>query len=164
MNEMMFEEIIQKYTDTVFRLALNQTGNRADAEDITQEVFLYMFKSSKSFDSDEYIKAWLIRSTINRCHSFFRSAYKKHVVTVDELPELTDNGKNVFTDVEESEVYAAVQNLPAKYKAAIHLFYYEDMSIAEIAIATGTKENTVKSQLSRGREMLAKTITKEAAV
>lgn len=62
---------------------------------------------------------------------------------------------------EKSEIYYAVQSLPEKYRLTVHLFYYENMSVAEISRLTKTKESTVKSQLSRARDMLKK-ILKEA--
>ena len=140
------EEIIKFFFDTVYKLALSHTKNKADAEDITQEVFLRYVKYTKPFDSMEHIKAWLIRVTVNRCHSHFTSNYRKKTVELsEEIP---------FDTPEKGEVYYAVSELSAKYRVVIHLFYYEDMSIYEISRCLGRNESTVKSQLKRGREML----------
>lgn len=139
-------EITEKYLNTVYRLALSQTKNVADAEDITQDVFLRFMQNSKPFASPEHIKAWLIRVTINRCHSLFTSSWhKKTEALSEEIP---------FNSPEKSDVYYAVLELPQKYRTVIHLFYYEDMSVAEISSTLRLKETTVKSQLHRAREIL----------
>ena len=139
-------EMTEKYFDTVYRLALSRTKDTEHAADVTQEVFLKYIKSDKVFQSEEHVKAWLIRVTINCSNSLFTSSWYKNTAP------LTEDIK--FETEEKSEVYYAVAGLPLKYRTAIHLFYYEDMSIAEIAMATSQKESTVKSQLKRGREML----------
>lgn len=140
------EEIIRKYFNTVYRLAITQTGNISMAEDVTQEVFLKYLQTKKEFHSDEHIKAWLIRVTINCARSVFRSSWFRTSVPLEE--EIT------FDVPEKSEVYFAVQGLPSKYRTVIHLFYYEEMSVKEIAQCMKSNENTVKSLLHRGREML----------
>lgn len=145
-KEIPKEEIIKFFFDTVYKLALSQTKNKADAEDISQEVFLKYIKQTKSFESMEHIKAWLIRVTINRCHSYFSSNHRKKTVELtEEIP---------FDTPEKGEVYYAVSELAPKYRVVIHLFYYEDMAISEISRCLGRNESTVKSQLKRGREML----------
>ena len=140
------DEIIRRHFDMVYRLALSQTRNIANAEDVTQEVFLRFIQKYSSLKSDEHIKAWLIRVTVNCSKSIFMGAWnRKTVPLTDEIS---------FDTPEKSEVYFAVQSLPSKYRAVIHLFYYEDMSIKEIAAAMGLKQSTVKSRLFRGRELL----------
>lgn len=140
------EEIIRRYFNTVYRLAVTQTGNISMAEDVTQEVFLKYIQTEKKFRSDEHIKAWLIRVTINCARSIFRSSWFRTSVPLEE--EIS------FDIPEKSEVYFAVQGLPPKYRTVIHLFYYEELSVKEISECTHLKENTVKSLLRRGREML----------
>lgn len=140
------EDIIRRYFNTVYRLAITQTGNISMAEDVTQEVFLKYIQTEKKFQSDEHIKAWLIRVTINCARSIFRSSWFKTSVPLEE--EIS------FDIPEKSEVYFAVQELPPKYRTVIHLFYYEELSIKELSQCLHLKENTVKSLLRRGREML----------
>lgn len=140
------DEIIRKYIDMVYRLALSRMKDKSMADDVVQEVFLRYISSQRKFESDEHIKAWLIRVTINCSNSVFESSwFKKTAPLSDEL---------VFDTPEKGEVYYAVLELPKKYRTVIHLFYYEDMSVAEIAECLGEKITTVKSQLHRGREML----------
>lgn len=142
------KEIIEKYFNTVYKLALSQMKSKSKADDITQEVFLRFIKQNKSFENEEHIKAWLIRVTLNCCKSLFSSAWFKKTVPLTEIDD------NIFEMPEISEVYFAVLDLPKKYKAVIHLFYYEDLSVTQISKYLGIKESTVKSQLHRGREIL----------
>ena len=138
--------IVEKYFDMIYHLALSQVKNRTYADDVVQDVFVKYIQSDKKFDSEEHIKAWLIRVTINCSKSLFTSSwFKKTAPLEDEF---------VFDMEEKSDVFYAVSELPLKYRSVIHLFYYEDMSIAEIAETLNIKETTIKSQLSRGREML----------
>ena len=140
------DEIIRAYFDMVYRLALSQTRSVPNAEDVTQEVFLRFIQKRSSLKSDEHIKAWLIRVTINCSKSIFMGAWNRKTVPLTE--------EIAFDTPEKSEVYFAVHDLPSKYRAVIHLFYYEDMSVKEISDALGSKPSTVRSQLFRAREML----------
>ena len=142
------QETVEKYFDMVFRLAMSQTKNRDFADEVVQDVFLRFLKQEKSFESDEHIKAWLIRVTINCSKSMFTNAWFKRTEGFDENMEIP------FEDKEESDVFYATQELPQKYRAVIHLFYYEDMSVEQIAKTLDAKESTIKSQLHRAREML----------
>lgn len=139
-------EIVKKYFNMVYKLALSQSNNVANAEDITQEVFLRYIQKDIEFESEEHIKAWLIRVTINCSKSVYSSSwFKKNVPLSEEI---------AFDEPEVSDVYYAVLELPQKYKTVIHLFYYEDLSVAQISEYLKIKESTVKSQLHRGRELL----------
>ncbi len=140
------DEIIKKYIDMVYRLALSRTRDKSHADDVVQEVFLRYISKERRFESDEHIKAWLIRVTINCSSNVFSSPwFSRTAPLTEDIP---------FDTPEKSEVYYAVMELPQKYRTVIHLFYYEDMQISEIAEVTGSKISTVKSQLHRGREML----------
>lgn len=141
--------ITEKYFNTVYRLALSQTKDPSHADDVTQEVFLKFFKTDKAFESEEHIKAWLIRVTINCSKDIFLNSWFKKTEPLSESKD-----EPTFDIEEKSDIYYAVLDLPQKYKAVIHLFYYEDYSVSEIAKILGSKETTVKSQLHRGREML----------
>lgn len=139
-------EQVEKYYDMVYRLAFSQTRNKDYADDITQDVFLRYLKTDTVYESDEHLKAWLIRVTINCTKSMYTSSWFK------KTTELTED--IVFETEEHGDVYYATQELPEKYRTVIHLFYYEDMSVAQISECLNTKESTVKSQLHRAREML----------
>ena len=144
-----FEKILRKYGDSIYRIALVHTQNEMDAQDIVQEVFLKFARNASQFQSDEHIKAWLIRVAISMCTDLKRSAWNRKTTELNDecLPA------EEFT-TGESELYQAVMSLPVKYKDVIHLFYYEGYSIKEISRITEQKENAVKTQLSRGRVLL----------
>ena len=142
------EEIVEKYGDMVYRLAFSLTKNKEDAEDVSQEVFIkYIHNLRKFLNSDEkYLKAWLIRVTINKCKDLFSSFWRKNVTELSE--------DIAFEMEEKHEIYEAVFNLPEKYKVPIYLYYYEGYSVVEIASILKRKSGTVKWQLSKARELL----------
>lgn len=140
------EEIVKKYFNTVYKLALAMTKHKANAEDVTQEVFLRCFRKDILFESEEHIKAWLIRVTINCSKNLFASSWFKKTVPLEEDIK--------FDSPEKGDVYFAVMALPPKYRTVIHLFYYEDYKISEIAEILQESESAIKSRLSRGRDML----------
>lgn len=145
---------VERWGDLVWRLALARTANVSDAEDVFQEVFLRYFRHEDRFDSDEHRKAWLIRCTVNRAKSLLASPWRHRTVPLDTAAQ-------VGVEDEYREVYSAVLSLPAKYRAVIHLFYFEGLSVAEIAAALGAAEGTVKSRLSRGRALLREALKED---
>lgn len=148
------EEAIDRYADMVYRLALLRVKNQTDAEDIFQEVFIRLVKHIDKLQSWDHVKAWLITVTTNCAKKHFEQYWNKNVSCMEETQEI----QVVETGYESAEgdgtVLTAVKSLPEKYRIAIHLFYFEELSVTEIAKATKQKESTVKSQLFRAREML----------
>ena len=140
-------QVVSRWGDMVYRLALARTANVPDAEDVFQEVFLRYFRHEEKFHGDEYRKAWLIRCTVNRAKSLTASPWRKRIVPLETAEE-------VGVEDDYREVYSAVLSLPGKYRAVIHLHYFEGLSVAEIAQMLRVPEGTVKSQLSRGRALL----------
>ncbi len=142
------EEVITRYSDMVFRVALSRTGNYNDAEDITQEVFLKYIQKNKGYEDWEHIKAWLIRVTMNLSKNLVTSAWNRHTVS---WTEMIDVG---VEPPESSELLEAVQRLPEKYREIIRLHYLKGYRVEEISQQLGLKESTVKTRLSRGRKRL----------
>lgn len=140
-------QVVERWGDMVYRLALARTANVPDAEDVFQEVFLRFFRHEDRFANDEHRKAWLIRCTVNRCKSLLASPWRKRTVPLETAEE-------VGVEDDYREVYSAVLALPGKYRAVIHLHYFEGLSVAEMAQTLNVPEGTVKSQLSRGRALL----------
>ena len=147
MDEQKRTQAVNRWGDMVYRLALARTASVPDAEDVFQEVFLRFFRHEDELDTDEHRKAWLIRCTVNRCKSLLASPWRRRTVPLETAAE-------VGVEDDYRDVYSAVLSLPAKYRAAIHLHYFEGLSVAEMAQALGVPEGTVKSQLSRGRTLL----------
>lgn len=146
------EAAIDRYADMVYRLALAQMKNRNDADDLFQEVFVRLVSHIGELQSWEHVKAWLIRVTINCAKKHFDLYWNKNVDYLEDETKL--RGEEAYEPPEEHPARGAVLKLPPKYRTAVHLFYYEELSVAEIAAVTGQKEGTVKSQLHRAREML----------
>lgn len=145
--------IIERYKDTVFRVAYAYLKNRSDADDIFQEVFLRYFRKRPAFCDADHEKAWFIRVTINCCKKLLFSSWFKRTGPLDEGIS--------FETAEQSELFYAVMELPLKYRAVIHLYYYEDYNIREIAGITAQKETTVSTQLQRARQMLKNKLREE---
>ena len=140
------EEVIEKYADTVYKIALTRTGIIENAEDIFQEVFFKYSKNNIIFESEEHEKAWLIRVTINLTKNLNNSSWNK------KTTELNEN--IAFENKEESEAFFAVNELQENYKTVIHLLYYEGYKVREIAEMLNEKEGTIKTWLSRARNIL----------
>ncbi|MCM1333663.1 MAG: sigma-70 family RNA polymerase sigma factor [Bacteroides sp.] len=152
-----FDEVMRAYADMVYRLAVSRTGNPADAEDLLQEVFLRYIRADKTYRDEEHRKAWLLRATINCAKSLHTSAWSRHREASASEATLNNEGREDerLREIEtKSEVYGAVLKLPERYRVAIHLFYYEDLSVARIAKLLGIGESAVKSRLARARAIL----------
>lgn len=145
---MSAEEIVNKYMDMIYRLAYSRIGNVSDAEDVTQEVFLKLIRSGKKFNDEEHIKAWLIKVAVNQIKSLATSAYARHRADYDEVENLA------YVHKSSSGVVEAMRELPEKYFTVLHLFYFEELSIKQIAKMLKSSEGTIKARLSRGREQL----------
>ncbi len=147
------ERIVAKWSDTVYKLAFAQTRNRSDAEDVYQEVFLRYVRKSPVFESEEHEKAWFLRVTLNCCKKLWAAAWRRHDVPLDETVQ-ADTPENHYLAEE-------LKKLSPKYGAVLHLFYWEDMTVDEIGRLLGLRPGTVKSRLSRGRELLRKRLKGE---
>ena len=142
--------IVDEYKDMVYRTALTVTGNFADAEDITQEVFLKYFQLKPEFETKSHEKAWLLRVTINAGKNLLRTFWRSRRGEID-LSQIPQPEKQ-----KHPEVLQAVLSLPEKYRIAIYLYYYEEYSIQEIAQITGRSQTVIAQHLSRGRAKLRK--------
>ena len=119
------------------------------ADDAVQDTYLRYCSYDKEFADEDHIRAWLLRVAINRARDQKRSFWEKHRVSWEDYMETLS-----FEAPEDKSLFEAVMSLPAKYRTVIHLFYYEDYSVARIAEILHSREGTVKSQLNRGRQLL----------
>ena len=147
-TEEQFSHLAKKYMDTVFRLAFNYLKSQSEADDVTQEVLIKLYRTDKDFENEEHIKHWLIRVTINECKKAFLSPWKRIEPIEDYASTLS------FTSPEHGELFYAVMDLPKKYRIPIFLYYYEDYSCEEISSFLGIANATVRTRLRRGRELL----------
>lgn len=144
-----FEQLLDQYGAMLFRIAYARTQSRSDAEDIVQETWVRYFRTAPELESEEHRKAWLLRVCLNCANSFLASAWRRHSAPLDEtLPG------DSSPESDRLDVLAAVRALPDKYRTVVHLFYYEELSVREIAEIVGSREAAVKTQLHRARQML----------
>ena len=146
-----YEQLLERYSTMLYRIAFVRTQSSSDAEDIVQETWVRYFRAAPELESEEHRKAWLLRVCINCANSFLTSAWRRHGAPLDET--LPGSGS---PDTDRLDVLEAVKSLPDKYRTVVHLFYYEDLSVKEIAEIEGIREAAVKTQLHRARQMLKK--------
>lgn len=150
------EQALERYGNMVYRLALARTGNSADAEDVFQEVFLRLVRFHPPLQSEEHLRAWLIRATVNCSRSLWRSIARRREEPLQPDAALPAQE----ADEESAGVYRSVMRLPQKYRTVIHLFYYEDMPIEAIGKALHLSYSAAAKRLSRARELLRRTLMK----
>ena len=153
MNGQELDKHIQLYRSTVYRLAYSYMKNREDAEDISQDAFVKLYISDEDFASEENVKAWLIRVTINLCKNMLRSSQRK------TRSELTAEPHSPPPEHDSMSEYIA--GLKPQYSAVLYLFYYEGYSVKEISRMCGISSVAVRTRLSRGRSMLKEMLLKE---
>ena len=141
-------QLVEMYASMIYRIAYTRMQNVTDAEDITQEVLLKYLKAGKTFRDEEHRKMWLIRVTVNTIKSSLTSAWRRHTVALDDVTEPSYEAADLPVLQEK------VEKLPERYRIPMFLYYYEELSVKEIAHVTKSTEGTVKSLLSRGRKML----------
>ena len=138
---------VEAYADTVLRACAVYLRERADREDAFQETFLRYARNDMAFENEEHRKAWLIRVAMHECVSYLRK--NRRVLTIKPQRE-----ESVPFDFDRSDMSWALFKTPAKYREVLYLYYCEQYKVKEIAIILQKKENTVKSLLKRGREIL----------
>lgn len=160
MDNRQFEQAVQQYSDMVFRIAYSYFKNKEDAEDIYQNVFFKLFDNKKTFHDEEHRKRWLIRVTLNECHSLQHSPWKRKRQDCEDmdrlLEEKADKEDWQFPSSDMHEVTEMLHCLPEKYSIVLYLYYYEEYSTKEIAVILKRAESTIRTQLMRGKEMLKK--------
>lgn len=143
------QELFEKYQDNLYIIAFNVCKNAEDAKDVVQDTFIQYYSLKKEFESEQHIRAWLIRVAINKAKNVNHTFWRRNKVPLEDYMETL-----VFQTPESEELFETVMNLPEKYRIVIHLFYYEDYSVREIAGILKLSESNVKVRLSRGRMLL----------
>ena len=159
-TEAIYEEVIRRNSDMVYRLAYSLVKTRADADDIFQEVFLRYMQNAPAFQGAEHEKAWFLRVTMNCCKNFWKSPWTRRRVAL-EREEMEQGGLSCELDDDSAALVDAVKQLSKKYRIVIHLFYYEELSIEEIAKLTNAKASTVRTRLTRARRQLRSLLKEE---
>ena len=155
MSEQELSRHIESFRGMVYRLAYSYLKNREDAEDISQDAFVKLLQCTQSFDTDENVRAWLIRVTINLCKNLLKSSWHKNrgeLMTEAAAPENVAYGMSEY-----------IQRLKPEYSTVLYLYYYEGYSAKEIAQICRLTSVAVRTRLSRGREKLKEMLLKEEA-
>lgn len=140
------DKIYRTYKDNIYGIGFNYFRNPSDAEDVLQETFYKLSRSNKEFDSEEHVRNWLIRVAVNECKKVSLSPWRKKMCNIDEYANSL-----VFTTPEASTLFTEVMKLKPKYRQVLHLFYYENYKVAEIAQILGISQTAVTTRLERGR-------------
>lgn len=162
MDTNTYEQIVAKYIDSLYRIAISHTGNASDADDMVQQTFFKLLAGKVNFTDEEHMKRWLIRVCINECNSMFSSFWRRNVklFAPNEEKEYAD-GQIAFMKRENRDLYEAVMMLPKKCRVVVYLYYYEGYSTKEIEEIIHVKEATIRTRLVRARKLLKETL-KEA--
>jgi len=154
-----WDEIVREHADRVYRLAFRLSGNRADAEDLTQETFVRVFRSLAQYSPGTF-EGWLHRITTNL---FLDMVRRRQRIRFDALPE--DAGERLPSKLSgpeqaysernlDPQILQALDALPPDFRAAVVLCDLEELSYEEIAATLGIKVGTVRSRIHRGRVLL----------
>lgn len=144
---------VERYGTMVYRLAYAQLRSRHDADDVFQEVFLRYHRAAPAFASEDHRRAWLLRVTVNCARSLAASPWRRRTVPLEDV--------YAYDEPEESGLDEALAQLPPKYRSVIHLYYYEGCGTEETAHLLGRRPSTVRAQLTRARQMLARLLKEE---
>lgn len=153
MDREQLADLFRRYGDDVFRLAYSYLGSRADGEDVCQSVFLKLAEGAekKTVLLPGKEKSWLLTCAANLCKSQLRSFWRRNVGELDESVP--------FRDESDREVWDAVMALPPKYRAVIHLYYWEGYDQGEIGDILHLSRTAIQTRMARARDMLRKELS-----
>ncbi|HSD87265.1 MAG TPA: sigma-70 family RNA polymerase sigma factor [Kofleriaceae bacterium] len=179
-DERAFRELLTLHRDRVFNITYRMLGNKAEAEDVAQEVFITVFKTIDSFREESKFSTWLYRVAVNHCKNRIKYLARRHDRDRDELDETTHGapssasatgaiGMQPRTSPEralegaqmEKILEAAIASLEEEQRIVVVLRDVEDLSIEEICEITGLPDGTVKSRLHRARLVLRKKLQRD---
>lgn len=150
------QELAASYQGSLFAAAFNVCKNAQDAEDVVQDTFVQYYTTKKEFESEQHIRAWLMRVAVNKAKNINRTFWRRNKISIEEYMETL-----VFETPAAETLFETVMQLPEKYRIVIHLYYYEEYAVREIAQILKLSESNVKIRLSRGRAMLKETLKEE---
>ena len=151
-----FTRAVERNNKRIYLLALSYTRDHGDAEDVLQNVFLKLWDKGGKIKEETEIDRWLTTVCLNECRNLLRRPFKKRETLLDECAELY-----TFDDPRSLNLFRAVMSLSEKERVTVHLFYYEDMPIREIARTLKISENAAKTRLSRARARLKELLGEE---
>lgn len=154
-SEDKFDYVYKTYAKELLYIAYGYTKNKDNSIDIMQNAYVKLLESNKKFESDEHIKYFLIRVTINESINFMKSHYRKRVILNNEY---TMQSPDLTKEENDYELSKIIKDLPEKYKSVIILHYYNNMKINDISIVLKISKNAVKKRLERARNLIKEII------
>lgn len=145
MTRETFTDLILDSEPTLYRVSMSMLRNEKDCEDAVQTAILTAYEKLDTLKKQEYFKTWLVRILINACNRQLKQ--KRKQTELCEYPQ-------TLVSAEEVEVHLAIEKLPPKIRETVVLYYIEQFSVKEIKQILKIPEGTVKSRLSKGRQLL----------
>lgn len=157
----LLEQMIDRFGSKVLKLAYYYVRNYSDAEDIMQEVFLRAYQNISSFRGESACFTWIYRITVNLCKDYLLRQGRRQTLPLyeDACAVSLSEQEQLFEAAEGGEVFSIVMELPLKYRAVIALYYFDEMTVKQIANALKLSECNVRARLSRGRKLLKETLS-----
>ena len=155
LSEQKFQQAMQDHIDFLLRLAYLYVKDWPAAEDIVQDVFIKFYQEFQQFEERSSLKTYLTRMTINKCKDYVKSwRYRKQVLT-NSFSSQTKKARNRVVEQDEKlELADAVLQLSIKYREVIIYYYFEELSVLEVAQMLSISDNTVKTRLRKARALL----------
>lgn len=164
-SKAVVEEILENYGNKVLKLCFLQLGNKEEAEDATQEVFLKVFKNIKKYNGEATMYTWVYRITINTCYDVLKKRKKSNhedlSLYIDFLKESKETEEIILRSLTSKNIREALMKVGEKYRVLLYMYYFEELKISHIADILNEKENTIKTRLKRGKNALRKIIESE---
>lgn len=146
-SKLTYEQVVRRYAQTVAGVCLMRLQNYADAEDCFQNVFVKLYTKSPDFESENHLKAWLIRVAVNECKNYIKK--NRRIIPLENV-----ESESVSFPDDSNDISWALMKTPQKYRDVLYLHYCEQYKVEEISEILGIKQNSVKTLLRRGREIL----------
>ncbi|WP_240794287.1 sigma-70 family RNA polymerase sigma factor [Bacillus sp. BHET2] len=166
MDGVTIEDVVDQYGEDVWKLVFSYVRHEQAADDLTQEIFIKIYKKIDTFAGHSTLRTWIWRVAINHCKDYLNSWYKRQVFTEEDRHfQMMSSGSSVEGDViqrdEDRELEEVVLRLPMKYREIIYLYYYEESTIREVSFLLGVKENTVKTRLRKAKQLVKEGLVNE---
>ncbi len=153
--------LYRNYSKAMFNICTRMTGNKSDAEDVLQEIFVIAFKNLNQLKDENQFGGWLKRITVNECIKHSKKNFYYEGWQDERFEDLTDDAAEWWVDVSLEAIHNAIKHLPDGCRQVFNLFVLEDYSHKQIADNLGISESTSKSQYHRARQLLKERITKQ---
>lgn len=146
--QVVFQQMVEEYTPSLYRLAYSYCLNRSDAEDVVQEVFMSYLQRPPQCDGPARLRAWLMTATANKCKNLLSSGWRRRTLPLEDVHASPEHHDEVL------EVRSALAKLPPNLRGVVHLYYFEGMPTKQIAETLGLSDTAVRSRLFQARKQL----------